>query len=101
MLLMSQFILICVSINLQGNIIDSLGDGIFISHLSKLKSLDLSNNKLTEANFNGLKSLEYLNLSNNNLAKVPDFESLETLIYLDLSGNPIKSVLFFCLFLIY
>lgn len=101
MLLMSQFILICVSINLQGNIIDSLGDGNFISHLSKLKALDLSNNKLTEANFNGLKSLEYLNLSNNNLAKVPDFESLETLIYLDLSGNPIKSVLFFCLFLIY
>lgn len=80
-------------LNLKGNMLEDLGDGRVLSHLSKLKALVLSNNNLSNLSLlGGLKSLEYLDLSNNNIEHLPQFSGLDSLTYLDISGNPIKGM---------
>ncbi|WP_196888680.1 leucine-rich repeat domain-containing protein [Aureivirga sp. CE67] len=73
-----------------------------IKNLSKLKKLhlggDWKNKDWNKFNFqnievlNGLENLEYLNISNNELEKIPSFEGLQKLKTLYLNNNNIKNL---------
>ncbi|XP_072023460.1 uncharacterized protein [Amphiura filiformis] len=65
--------------------------------LSRLRILDISNNKLVSfvsKTFIGLEDLEYLSISSNFIAALPDgiFDNLGSLIFLDMSNNLLKHV---------
>lgn len=60
-----------------------------MEHLTKLKALVAENCNLRNINVNALESLEYLDVSGNQLAAVPRLRALQKLVNLDLSGNPL------------
>lgn len=72
-------------LNLSKNQLDRIPD---ISKQSKMVSLDLSCNEISEVNFDDLpRSLSYLNLANNRIFQTSGDRVLNSLQYLDLSSN--------------
>lgn len=87
------------TLNLRGNHINSLK---FLSYLSALKILDLSNNMVSDlSDFlnisrsidQGCLSLQDLNLSDNEIEDVAPLFALKLLRNLDISGNKLKNLI--------
>ena len=86
----------CTSLNLFGNNLSSLPQGIF-QGLSNLKTLLLSDNNLRslpQGIFQGLFNLQGLDLDDNNLTSLPQgiFQGLSNLQWLTLSDNNLSSL---------
>ncbi|XP_072420083.1 podocan-like protein 1 [Chiloscyllium punctatum] len=84
-----------IQLHLQNNRISKIPKDVF-SHLEHLRELYLQNNRLSNAGihsqtFSKMKGLQYLDLSNNNLTKVP--EGLPAnIVVLQLGRNRITSI---------
>ena len=77
-------------LGLSDNLLSSL-DGSNLSNLDTLRSLDLSDNWLSDANdLNGMSSLEELDLSGNNINSLNSLWGLDRLVWLDLSDNELQ-----------
>ena len=79
-------------LNLQGNELSSLPDGVFAG-LSQLSWLGMGGNRLSslpDGVFAGLSQLSWLGMGGNRLSSLPDgvFAGLSQLSYLDLRWNP-------------
>jgi Leucine-rich repeat (LRR) protein len=62
-----------------------------ISHLTKLKRLNLDGNRIGEIDIRGLNGLQFMSLRNNKINSLAPFSSLTHLVHLNVSGNPIQS----------
>lgn len=87
------------SVDLSNNEIKQINIESHMSGFHHLKKLNLSNNKINTINFDvfrfyGLRELETLNLSKNQITSLIDkeFSELKQLKNLDLSYNPIKDI---------
>ncbi|XP_063431981.1 toll-like receptor 4 [Mytilus trossulus] len=85
-----------VYLNLQHNLIIRIPNGTFV-HMTYLKVLDLSFNRLTSMNdktFNGLGNLKNLKLNNNKMTEMANktFQYMTCLTNLDLSFNTLVRI---------
>jgi hypothetical protein len=79
------------TLDLSGNELTAVLPGL--SSLTALRSLELSNNKLTTVpGLSSLTMLEYVYLRSNQLTTVPDLNSLTALRTLELGGNRLTCV---------
>ncbi|TRY72380.1 hypothetical protein TCAL_04746 [Tigriopus californicus] len=85
------------SLLLNQNGITSLS-GPALSHLTKLKVLDVSGNQLTAIpdQISALTALTTLNLANNAIESMPVLKELKSLAHVDLGGNQLKDLSFIC-----
>lgn len=77
------------SLDLHSNEIEKINKITLI----RLEKLDLGNNKIKKiSNINRLTNLKDLNISNNNISKIPrELVNMNSIRYLDLSGNCIEN----------
>lgn len=83
------------TLNLAGKKLTDLDGFDEVPNLANLRTLDLSNNQLTEipASIGNLPRLQYLILRHNQLTTLPEtIGELTNLTYLDLSHNKIESI---------